>query len=391
MNRYGIDGLGVAFPEAYVDLADLAAARGVAPAKFTAGLGTVSMAVAGVEDDTVTLAARATADAFARSGVSPDEIGLCIVGTETAVDHSKPVSSFLQGLAGLPSTCRVYETKHACYGGTAGLMTALDWLASGNARGKKALIVCSDIARYGLGTPGEPTQGAGAVALIVGPKPRLVAIDAATVGTYSKHVFDFWRPIDSKDARVDGHYSASCYLDALRGAHAEHVKLAGADPNDAFGARLYHVPYGKMARKAHALLAELTGDAAPDASFERVVAPSLVLPSRIGNVYTGSLYLALASALACAPAPLDERMVSLFSYGSGSCAEMFRGRFMPGAQAGFASLVPRLDARRRLTVAEYEAMFRARDEERPATLVAPSGDPSTARFLGTDAGRRVYR
>src|SRR5512135_1125518 len=119
LSRHGIDALGVAFPETYVALADLASARGVPPSKYTEGLGTVEMSVPGVHDDTVTLAASAAADALARACVPPEDIGLFVVGTETAVDHSKPVSSFVQGLLGLPSTCRVFEAKHACYGGTA--------------------------------------------------------------------------------------------------------------------------------------------------------------------------------------------------------------------------------------------------------------------------------
>ncbi len=385
---YGIDALGVAVPSAYVPLEDLALARGVPPLKYTEGLGTSLMAVAGPDEDTVTLAARAAADAFERGGVSAADIGLCIVGTETAVDHSKPVSSFVQGLLGLPANCRIFETKHACYGGTAGLMTALDWLASGSARGKKALVICSDIARYGLGSPGEPTQGAGSVALVIGEAPRLVAIDMATVGTHSNHVYDFWRPLESKDAFVDGHYSVTCYLDAFRGAHAEHRRLAGTDRPDRPSALLYHVPYGKMAHKAHRLWCELEGLDAVE-SFERLVAPGLVIPSRIGNVYTGSLYLALASLLACSPESLDGRDVSFFSYGSGSCAERFRGRVTPGAQRGFASLLARLDDRRKLTVAEYEAMFRSRDEPRLASMSEASAS-GRARFLGVDAGKRVY-
>lgn len=388
---FGIDALGVAFPSTYVSLEDLANARAVPPSKYIEGLGTVAMAVPSPDEDTVTLAADATKRALADAGLSPEDIGLCVVGTETAVDHSKPVASFLQGLVGLPSNCRIFETKHACYGGTAGLMIALDWLAAGSNRGKKALVVCSDIARYGLHTAGEPTQGAGSVAMIVGESPRLVALDRTTVGTSSRHVFDFWRPLDSKDALVDGHYSVTCYLDALKGAYQAHLELVAPADRRPFAATLYHVPYGKMAKKAHRLIRELEGDADPEASFKQLVAPSLRLPSQIGNVYTGSLYLSLASLLACAPEPLDDRDISLFSYGSGCCAEFFRGRVQPGASRGFERLLARVEERTRLSVAEYEALFSARDRERQlpsAELTERRG--GEARFVGIHAGRRVY-
>lgn len=387
----GIDALGVAIPRAYLALEDLANARSIPPSKYLVGLGTVGMSIPEPDEDAVTLAAEAASDAFERGGVDPSQIGLCVVGTETAVDHSKPVSSFLQGLVELPTTCRIYEAKHACYGGTAGLMTALDWIRSGSARGRKALVVCSDIARYGFGTGGEPTQGAGAVALVVSESPRVLAIDPATTGTSSRHVFDFFRPLESKDAIVDGHGSVACYLDALRGAYAEHRRLEGGAPLSNIGAALYHVPYPKMATKAHRAFCELEGIADVEASFERLVAPSLVLPSRVGNIYTGSLYLALASLLAYAPEPLDEREVSLFSYGSGCCAEMFRGRVVPGAHKAAAGLPARVDGRRRISVEQYEAMFRARDEVRLLDSAdAAEKDPRSARLRGVHEGRRIY-
>ena len=121
--------------------------------------------------------------------------------------------------------------KHACFGGTAGLFNALDWIASGSARGRAALIICTDIARYPVGSAGEPTQGAGAVAMIVRERPRLIELDVGRSGTYARDVYDFWRPLDRKDALVDGHFSVQCYLDALAGAYGEWTR--GAEPGDA--------------------------------------------------------------------------------------------------------------------------------------------------------------
>ena len=113
---------------------------------------------------------------------------------------------------------------------------------------------------------------------------------------------DFWRPLYSKDAVVDGHYSVTCYLEGLEGAYRAYVERSGGARGDGpfsdrFAAIAYHVPYGKMAIKAHRHLRALEGDADPAKSFERQVAPGLALPKLVGNIYTGSLYLALASAL----------------------------------------------------------------------------------------------
>src|SRR5512143_1605945 len=97
----GLESLGVAVPPTYVELAELAKARGVAPGKYVEGLGVSRMAVPPVDEDTVTLAARAARMALESAGCSPEEVGMLVVGTETAVDHSKPASSFVQGLLGL--------------------------------------------------------------------------------------------------------------------------------------------------------------------------------------------------------------------------------------------------------------------------------------------------
>jgi hydroxymethylglutaryl-CoA synthase len=391
----GLESLGVAVPPTYVDLVELAKARGVAPGKYVEGLGVTRMAIPPLGEDTVTLAARAAQMALSNAGCAPEQVGMLVVGTETAVDHSKPVSSYVQGLLGLHTRCRVFETKHACYGGTAALQMALDWVRSGSARGKKALIICSDIARYGLRTPGEPTQGAGAVALLISDQPRLVAFEQGLTGVYAKDVMDFWRPLYSKDAVVDGHYSVQCYLDALEGAYKAYQEAAGDGGgggfySDRFAGIAYHVPYGKMSRKAHRHVRALDGDPEPDASLERLVAPSLVLPSLVGNIYTGSLYLALASLLIHSPEDLSGKRVALFSYGSGSCAEFFSGKVQPEAQArakalGLADL---LEKRRALSLPEYEELMNAREglDEKPAEELPGEG----FRYLGTRDHKRIY-
>lgn len=392
--QVGVESLGVSVPRTYLELTDLALARGVAPGKYLDGLGVRRMAIPSLTEDTVTLAADAARRALAAAGAAPESIGMLVVGTETAVDHSKPVASFVQGLLGIPTACRVFETKHACYGGTAALQLSLDWIRAGSARGKKALVVCADIARYGLKTAGEPTQGGGAVAILLSDQPALLAIDPGLSGVFARDVLDFWRPLYSKDAFVDGQYSVQCYLDALEGAYRGYQALCepgGPERfSDRFAALCYHVPYGKMARKAHRQLRTLDGDPDPDASFDRLVAAGLELPSEVGNVYTGSLYLSLASLLSCAPEDLSGKRIGLFSYGSGSCAEFFSGVVQPGAQDRMRALdLPgMLKARRALTVAEYEQVMQAREkaDERPRADAEGEG----FRYLGVDAHRRTY-
>ena len=78
---------------------------------------------------------------------------------------------------------------------------------------------------------------------------------------------------------------------------------------------------------------EGASEAEADASYTAEVAASLRLPSQVGNIYTGSLYLALASLLEAEAAELEGQRIGLFSYGSGCCAEYFAGRVVKGAGA----------------------------------------------------------
>ena len=113
-------------------------------------------------------------------------------------------------------------------------------------------MTCADVARYALGSTGEPTQGAGSVAMIVSEWPRLLELDVGRSGVYARDVHDFWRPLHSKDAAVDGRLSVQCYLDALAGAYGEWRRSgSSASAEEPLARTCYHVPYGKMARKAH--------------------------------------------------------------------------------------------------------------------------------------------
>src|SRR6056297_608529 len=370
--KVGIDAMAFHGPECFVDMEDLARARGVAPEKFTLGIGQRQMAVATPCEDTVTMAALAGRKALADFDIDPDQIGTLIVGTETGVDHSKPVAVYVHELLGLPTSCRTFETKHACYGAMAGLTSASDWILAGRARGRKALIIASDIARYGLNTPGEPTQGAGAVAMVVSPDPRLLTFDTALEGDYTRQVMDFWRPLYSKYAFADGHYSIECYLDALSSCWSETVHSAGGSFDQfalaALDACFYHVPFTKMAKKAHHRHWEVESGQAIDLdsplgsqvshSYRTRVEPWLSLNAVVGNIYTGSLFLSVMDYLRASTPERAGRPVSLFSYGSGCGAAFSVARVSDGASCYAAAVDPadHLADRRRLSIDDYEAI-----------------------------------
>ena len=173
----GIDKIGFYTPQQYLDLKDLAQARQVDPNKYLIGIGQNKMAVADMDQDIVAMAANAAEEILDTE--DRQKIGLLIVATESGVDQSKAAALFVQELLQLHHNLRAVEIKEACYGATAAIGWAYDFVSLHPEQ--KALVIASDIARYGLQTAGEVTQGAGAVALLVSQKPRILALEKQSV------------------------------------------------------------------------------------------------------------------------------------------------------------------------------------------------------------------
>lgn len=401
----GIERLYAYVPQLALRLPDLAAARGIAPEKLTHGLGVQEMAVVPACEDVVTLAASAGAGVVRAAGIDPESIGLLVVATETGVDHAKPVGIFVHELLGIGPRCRVYETKHACYAGTAALMAAADWVRAGGRRARHALVISADIARYELRSPGEPTQGAGAVAMLVGPEPDVLVLGPES-GTYAANVYDFWRPLGQREAIVDGKYSVSCYLDALAGAFTAYRDLEdpALEPDEPLTDRLarllFHTPFPKMAMKAHRQLVEIDWRAAPGrwraiqprfeeavlGSYRAQTARALEVPALVGNTYTASLYLCLAGLLEAEGPSLANRRLGFFSYGSGCGAEYFTGTVAADIDdVRDCGVADALAQRRYVDVDEYERLHRGVAGEDP-----PVGFSGEFLFHGERQDRREY-
>jgi hydroxymethylglutaryl-CoA synthase len=372
----GISDISIYIPKYYLPHEELAKARGVPVEKFHAGLGNQNMAIIPNWEDAVTMAANAALQLLERNNIDPDEIRQLVVSTESGVDHSKPVASFVQGLLNIGTRCRVYEIKHACYGGTAGLIDSIEWISKHTNDDPKGIVIMTDIAKYGFGTLGEPTQGAGALALLVEGNPRLFSLDTLLNGIFSKDVFDFWRPTGHRVPIVDGKYSIDCYLMALEGT-ISHFRtnhgLKVGELMDSLDYLIYHMPFTKMAHKAHRHLVEIEYKDAGreeqekifEESFARMVAPSLSGVREVGNIYTGSVYMGLVSLLEAEGKKAEGKKVGLFSYGSGCGAEFFLCHLKPGISRIVDSIGFReqLENRKRLTFEQYIQFYSKSDEE----------------------------
>ena len=320
----GIDEISFYTSNYFLDLKTLAEVQQIDADKYYHGIGQEKMGMPAPDEDVVTMAANAALPLIERVGV--DSIGTVMFATETGIDQSKSAGVYVHRLLGLHANCRVVELKQACYSATAAIQMACALVA--RQPEKKVLVVASDVARYDLGTPGEATQGCGAVAMLITADPRLVELDPE-VGNYTEDVMDFWRPNYRSTALVDGKYSTKIYLKSLKQAWEHFREVSSLVFND-FQHFCYHLPFTRMAQKAHKHLAKLNqSDLSPE-MLDRQVEDTLLYNRIIGNSYTASMYIGLVSLLENCKQNLAGKRVGFFSYGSGCVAEFFSGRVVAG-------------------------------------------------------------
>ncbi|HET7267320.1 MAG TPA: hydroxymethylglutaryl-CoA synthase [Oleiagrimonas sp.] len=295
----GISAMAVYVPPWRVDLKRWCEWTGNDVAKTCAVIGD-AFRMPGPDQNVYTLAANAVLRLIDRHGIDPQAVGYLALGTESSIDNAAG-AVIVRGLVDqalaaedkptLARDCEVPEFKHACLGGVYALKGGLRYLAF-DGRDRQAIVVSADIAEYARGSTGEPTQGAGAVAMLLEASPRLLELDLAASGSASAYRgLDFRKPFLRFAHETPGHhgrlrdlpvfngkYSTDCYIDAT--LHALEAMFARRDGSHSaylrdLGAVFMHRPYHHMPHSAWAMawLAALGHDAAQgDADAERELA-----------------------------------------------------------------------------------------------------------------------
>ncbi|MFD9906041.1 hydroxymethylglutaryl-CoA synthase [Streptomyces sp. NPDC059063] len=381
----GIHDLSFATGEFVLAHTELAAHHGTDIGKYHAGIGQEAMSVPAADEDIVTLAAAAAAPLVAAHGTSG--IRTVILATESSIDQAKAAGVYVHSLLGLASATRVVELKQACYGATAALQFAIGLVRRDPAQ--QVLVIASDISKYELDSPGEATQGAAAVAMLVGVDPALVRIEDPS-GVFTADVMDFWRPNYREAALVDGPGSVAAYLQAAEGAWKDYGEQGGRALEE-FAAFCYHQPFTRMAAKAHRHLLNFTGNDTGTEAVTGAVGLTTAYNRLIGNSYTASLYLGLAALLDQAE-DLTGRPIALFSYGSGSVAEFFAGVPVAGYRRRLRTEQHRTAIARRTPVsyAAYRALHQRALPTDGSDHATPEQTTGPFRLAGISGHKRLY-
>jgi hydroxymethylglutaryl-CoA synthase len=422
----GIDDISIYIPRLYLDAGDFAKARGLDPGKLERGLGIGQMAIVDTNQDPACLAANACLRVMQKNKLTPDKIGRLYVATESSFDESKAMNSYVIGMLEQVygkdtfGHCGGIECKFACVSGSYALYDNTNWIRAGEAEDKYALVVVSDIAKYDLGSSGEVTQGAGAVAMLLNDNPRLLSFDPKVTSTSIKNEYDFYRPFGKETPIVHGQYSNLLYLIQVKNALINYkrkvkesglIKLKdGETILDYVDYLNMHLPYSNMGKKALAYLVRhewrdlprwekiieeigmkepipkdprgtiesvledsefmandhqftklFTGTKMYAELYESKLASSLIASKMIGNLYTASLYLGFRSSLEFEyqkGIDLEGKRVGFCSYGSGASAMIFSGVIQPEYDQVVKdmNLEAELGPRTKLSLDEYEEL-----------------------------------
>lgn len=432
-SRPGIEALEVYFPSQYVEQSALEEFDGVSSGKYTIGLGQTQMGFCSDFENVHSLALTVVSNLMKKVNYSYNDIGRLTVSSETILDKSKSIKSVVMQLFEESGNHDVEgcDYLNACYGGTAGLFDAITWIQSEDWDGRRAIVVAVDIAEYAPG-PARPTGGAGAVAMLIGPDP-VISLERGRA-SFMKHTYDFYKPyLSSPFPVVDGKLSNECYLEALDKCYQKFVELKRRREQedthlDEWDFCVFHSPYNKLVQKSFGRImyndfllhpekpeyAEFgrfldlepsntysnrdvykTFAKASKADYNTKVATSTILPKAVGNCYTASLYLSLASLIVeTDTSELTSSKVLAFSYGSGLCSSLFHLKFT-GDEDRIVWLKRQVDYRHRLNdrlqitpeiftqvMQDKEEVLR-REQEQYSPKLLNSGPNSAPLYNGT--------
>lgn len=383
----GISALSFYIPRYTFDLSQLAKAYGLDPEIFLRSLGQKNMACPPPCEDTISMAVNAALQ-LKDNGVNFSNVQAVLFATESSTDQSKAASLLTHTVLGLPDQCRSMEIKQACYAGTAALRMAMGLIAMQPEW--PVLVLMSDIARYERKSSGEATMGSGAVAMLVSKRPNILIIEPFA-GLHAENVHDFWRPAYLSHAMVEPHYSVKQYTNTFEKCWERFRKTSGLDQHhiDRF---CYHTPSPAMVERLHY---RFRGQHIPHLRRDqaRTEMQSALLYNRmIGNAYTASLFISLASLLENERDDLTQRRIGLFSYGSGCMGEYFSAKVKPGYKEHLNTQVHQslLHSQVPMSLGDYETFYNFELSNSGDTLIPQFYETGPARLTAHILHRRHY-
>jgi hydroxymethylglutaryl-CoA synthase len=377
--KVGIDSIAFDLPKIHLPIKVLAENRNIEPEKLVKGLGLHKMSFPDVHQDVVTFAANAVYKLIQQENLNPKDIARIYIGTESSVDSSKPIATYITSLLehqfgeGSFNYCDTLDMTFACIGAVDALQINLDFIRLNPT--KKAIVVATDNAKYDLNSTGEYTQGAGAIAMLVTANPRVLAF-TQVVGVSSQGVFDFFKPrryvikediLNTTDNPewfgileneiafykeqpvFDGQYSNQCYINRTSEAYFKYKEITNQKGKlyESWENILMHLPYCFQARRTFVEIFAKENNLTEDIKtiskspeylefVNQTIFPSEIASGQVGNMYTGSIFLGMLSTLCFhlqQNTNITNKKFGFIAYGSGSKSKVFEAEVQENWQS----------------------------------------------------------
>ena len=307
------------------------------------GLPIREKAVAGLDEDVVTMSIEAARNTLARAGINPSEIRAVWVGSESHPYAVKPTSTIVAEAIGAVPHTQAADWQFACKAGTEAVQAAIGMVGSGMAH--YTLAIGMDTAQGRPGDALEYTAGAGGAAFLLGPAAESLTI---IEGSYSfvSDTPDFWRRANERYPEHGQRFTGEpAYFKHIEAAAHALMEALGSMPAD-YAYAVFHQPNTKFPQRVAKTL-----------GFRPEQISAGLLVPLIGNTYAGSALVGLTAVLDAADPGVRILVVS-FGSGAGSDAFSLRTTERLAGRQGLAPTTQDYVARR--TEIDYATYSRYR-------------------------------
>ncbi|MEA4811405.1 MAG: hydroxymethylglutaryl-CoA synthase [Anaerolineaceae bacterium] len=270
------------------------------------GLPIVEKAVAGLDEDVITMSIEAARNALARAALDPFRLRAVWVGSESHPYAVKPSGTVVAEAIGASKNISAGDWEFACKAGTEALVAAMALV--GSEMGEYALAIGMDTAQGKPGDALEYTAACGGAAYILGPaEDSLARIEAAY--SFVDDTPDFWRRQHAVYPEHGQRFTGEpAYFEHVGSAARMMMEETGLRASD-FDYAVFHQPNAKFPQRI-----------GKELGFTTEQIKTGLLSPVIGNTYSGAAMIGLTATLDVAQ---PGQQILMVSYGSGAGSDAF--------------------------------------------------------------------
>ena len=305
--KCGIVGYGAYVPRMRITVEEIARAWKKDGKQISAGLGVKEKAVGAIDEDAATIAIEAARNALDQSGIDAQKIGAIYAGSESHPYAVKPTATIVCDAINAGPDLTAADLEFACKAGTAGIQMCAGMVESNMI--EYGLAIGADTAQGRPNDALEFTAASGGAAIIVGKKENELIAKLEETYSFTTDTPDFWRRQQAEFPRHAGRFTGEpAYFRHLIAGAKGVMKKAGIEAKDV-DYFVPHQPNGKFPTEAAKIL-----------GIDQSKLQQALLTPMIGNTYSGSSMIGLASVLDKAKAG---DTILVVSYGSGAGSDGF--------------------------------------------------------------------